>query len=49
MRGRYFVMGRLLSPLDGVGPEDLRIGDVQLSLYRLHKDLDDDPIDEAES
>jgi recombination protein RecR len=23
MRGRYFVMGRLLSPLDGVGPEDL--------------------------
>ena len=23
MRGRYFVLGRLLSPLDGVGPEDL--------------------------
>ena len=23
MRGRYFVMGKLLSPLDGVGPEDL--------------------------
>ncbi len=26
MRGRYFVMGRLLSPLDGVGPEDLPLG-----------------------
>ncbi len=23
MRGHYFVLGRLLSPLDGVGPEDL--------------------------
>jgi recombination protein RecR len=26
MRGRYFVMGKLLSPLDGVGPEDLPLG-----------------------
>ncbi len=25
MRGRYFVLGRLLSPLDGVGPEALPI------------------------
>jgi len=24
-RGRYFVMHKLLSPLDGVGPDDLRI------------------------
>jgi recombination protein RecR len=23
MRGRYFVLGKLLSPLEGVGPEDL--------------------------
>jgi recombination protein RecR len=23
MRGRYFVLGRLLSPLEGVGPEEL--------------------------
>jgi recombination protein RecR len=23
MRGRYFVMGKLLSPLEGVGPDDL--------------------------
>ena len=23
MRGRYFVLGRLLSPLEGVGAEDL--------------------------
>ncbi len=26
MRGRYFVLGRLLSPLEGVGPDDLPIG-----------------------
>jgi recombination protein RecR len=26
MRGRYFVLGKLLSPLEGVGPEDLPIG-----------------------
>lgn len=25
MRGRYFVLGRLLSPLDGIGPEELPI------------------------
>ena len=25
MRGRYFVLGRLLSPLEGVGPEALPI------------------------
>ena len=23
MRGRYFVLGKLLSPLDGVGPDEL--------------------------
>jgi recombination protein RecR len=32
MRGRYFVLGRLLSPLDGVGPEEL-------PLARLDKQL----------
>lgn len=26
MRGRYFVLGRLVSPLDGVGPDDLPLG-----------------------
>lgn len=25
MRGRYFVLGRLLSPLDGIGPEAIRL------------------------
>lgn len=25
MRGRYFILGRLISPLEGVGPEDLPI------------------------
>jgi recombination protein RecR len=25
MRGRYFVLGKLLSPLEGIGPEDLPI------------------------
>jgi recombination protein RecR len=24
--GRYFVLGGVLSPIDGVGPEDLRVG-----------------------
>ncbi len=26
MRGRYFVLGKLLSPLEGVGPDDLPLG-----------------------
>jgi recombination protein RecR len=26
MRGRYFVLGKLLSPLEGVGPEELPLG-----------------------
>jgi recombination protein RecR len=26
MRGRYFVLGKLLSPLEGIGPEDLPMG-----------------------
>jgi recombination protein RecR len=25
MRGRYFVLGRLLSPLEGIGPDELPI------------------------
>lgn len=28
MRGRYFVLGRLLSPLDGIGPEDLPLTEI---------------------
>jgi recombination protein RecR len=28
MRGRYFVLGRLLSPLDGVGPDELPLSDL---------------------
>lgn len=28
MRGRYFVLQKLLSPLDGVGPEDLPLDDL---------------------
>ena len=31
MRGRYFVLGRLLSPLDGIGPDQLPLAD----LFRL--------------
>jgi recombination protein RecR len=26
MKGRYFVLGKLLSPLEGIGPEDLPLG-----------------------
>jgi recombination protein RecR len=29
MRGRYFVLGRLLSPLEGVGAEDLPLDDLR--------------------
>lgn len=29
MRGRYFVLGRLLSPLDGVGPDELPLAKLQ--------------------
>jgi recombination protein RecR len=40
MRGRYFVMGKLLSPLDGVGPEDL-------PLARLQARIRDDVVSEV--
>jgi recombination protein RecR len=29
MRGRYFVLGKLLSPLEGIGPEDLPLERLQ--------------------
>jgi len=29
MRGRYFVLGRLLSPLDGVGPDELPLRELR--------------------
>lgn len=32
MRGRYFVLGRLLSPLDGIGPEELPLAKLQRQL-----------------
>jgi recombination protein RecR len=32
MRGRYFVLGRLLSPLDGIGPEELPLGRLEKQL-----------------
>jgi recombination protein RecR len=35
MRGRYFVLGRLLSPLDGVGPEELPLAELT---QRIKKD-----------
>ncbi len=40
MRGRYFVLGRLLSPLDGIGPD-------QLPLPQLFERLDQDGIREV--
>ncbi len=39
MRGRYFVLGRLISPLDGVGPDDL-------PLERLHARIREDGVRE---
>jgi recombination protein RecR len=35
MRGRYFVLGRLLSPLDGIGPEELPLAELG---RRIHED-----------
>ncbi len=32
MRGRYFVLGRLLSPLDGIGPDELPLERLQTRL-----------------
>jgi recombination protein RecR len=40
MRGRYFVLGKLVSPLEGVGPEDL-------PLDRLKKRIEDDRVREV--
>jgi recombination protein RecR len=40
MRGRYFVLGRLLSPLEGIGPEDL-------PLARLFSRIRDDGVTEV--
>ena len=39
MRGRYFILGRLISPLEGVGPEDL-------PLETLRRRLREEPIAE---
>jgi recombination protein RecR len=40
MRGRYFVLGRLLSPLDGVGPDEL-------PLEQLFRRITDDGVREV--
>src|SRR4051812_36278333 len=40
MRGRYFVLGRLLSPLDGIGPDEL-------PLERLFRRLSEDGVREG--
>jgi recombination protein RecR len=40
MRGRYFVLGRLLSPLDGVGPAELPLG-------ALHRRVEEDGVKEV--
>lgn len=40
MRGRYFVLGKLVSPLEGVGPDDL-------PLERLKERIADDSVKEV--
>jgi recombination protein RecR len=40
MRGRYFVLGRLLSPLDGIGPD-------QLPLPKLFERIREDAVTEV--
>jgi recombination protein RecR len=39
MRGRYFVLGRLLSPLDGIGPDEL-------PLAKLARQVDTEGVEE---
>jgi recombination protein RecR len=34
MRGRYFVLGRLLSPLEGIGPDELPLGKLAAKIRR---------------
>ncbi|MCH2109176.1 MAG: recombination mediator RecR [Polyangiaceae bacterium] len=34
MRGRYFVLGKLLSPLDGIGPEELPLDRLEKFLQK---------------
>jgi len=34
MRGRYFVLGRLLSPLDGIGPEAIRLSALEARIQQ---------------
>lgn len=34
MRGRYFVLGKLLSPLDGVGPDELPLEKLRTRIQR---------------
>lgn len=34
--GRYFVLGGVLSPIDGVGPEDLRVGRLESRVREGH-------------
>lgn len=40
MRGRYFVLGKLLSPLEGIGPSDL-------PLEALVRRIDEDEVEEV--
>ncbi len=40
MRGRYFVLGRLLSPLDGIGPDELPLRE----LFRM---IEEDSVKEV--
>lgn len=40
MRGRYFVLGKLLSPLEGIGPDDL-------PLATLKRQIDEGPVREV--
>lgn len=36
MRGRYFVLGRLLSPLDGIGPDELPLAKLSSQIQAEH-------------
>ena len=36
-RGRYHVLGGAISPIDGIGPEQLRVRELMVRLGRRHR------------
>ncbi|MEA2508857.1 MAG: recombination protein RecR [Actinomycetota bacterium] len=46
-RGRYHVLQGAISPIEGIGPEDLRVGELLDRLKRPDSDTDTEPVQEV--